>query len=98
MRPAHLRSSLPLRSQRHRRGQAMVEYSMMLWLIAIAFVIGFTYGPNGSIRSVDDHAQPGATGHTDANPTGNASILGLMIEGYQIYNNSYYYALCTPLP
>lgn len=98
MRRVHPSSSSLHRSQRQRRGQAMVEYSMMMWLIAIAFVIGFTYGPHGSIRSVDDNARPSSTGHTEANSTGKDSILGLMIEAYQHYNDSYYFALCAPLP
>jgi len=34
------------------------------------------------------------------NPSGggHTTMFALMMEAYQIYNNSYYFALCAPMP
>ncbi|MHB8417208.1 MAG: hypothetical protein ACYDCL_03970 [Myxococcales bacterium] len=83
------------KSRRGRRGQAMVEYSLMFWLICLVFIIGLSYG----VPYTANGAAPSITG-TDGTSyaSANTSIFGLMIESYQVYQNGYYFSLCAPLP
>ena len=65
---------------RRRLGQAMLEYSLLTWLIAMALFAGpFVRVPN-----------PKGNGKT--------TVFSLLMDAYQIYNNSYYFALCAPMP
>jgi hypothetical protein len=67
----------PLRS---RLGQAMIEYSLVTWLIAGALFAGpFVRVPNPA-------------------GGGNTTVFALLMQAYQIYNNSYFFALCAPMP
>lgn len=78
---------------RRRRGQAMAEYSMMFWLICIVFILGFFW--NGIGWSQKNNVD--TTRHTTG-VSSNASIFGQLMQGYQIYQDSYYFSLCAPLP
>lgn len=70
----------------------MIEYAMvtavlsLMLLVKVSNPIGGQEAANG-VGSV-------------ANPTGNAktTTIGVLMEAYQVYNDSYYFALCAPLP
>ncbi len=81
------------RRNRSRRGQAMAEYSIMFWLICIVFILGFFWNGLGWSNKVSVDTSRHAAGVTP-----NASIFGQLMQGYQIYQNSYYFGLCAPLP
>jgi hypothetical protein len=82
------------RRNRGRRGQAVVEYSLMFWLIGIVFILGMTWDV-GNKETTVDKSKHNATGQ---NTTGHDTIFGLMINSYQIYQDGYYFGLCAPLP
>ncbi len=91
------------RRNRRRRGQAMVEYSLIFWLMGIVFILGVTWDGGGNVMtSIDPSGNHQNNGHGSGalhqNTTGHDSIFGLMLNSYQIYQNSYYFALCAPLP
>jgi hypothetical protein len=68
-------------SKRGKHGQAMLEYSLLTWILTAAiFVLPFVGVP------------------TSSNGGGTKSVFYLLMQSYQIYNNSYYFALCAPLP
>ncbi len=77
------------RSLRGRRGQAMVEYSLMFWLICMVFILGFVGMPTTSFSTADGTTYSSSQGDT---------IFGLLIESYQVYQDGYYFSLCAPLP
>jgi hypothetical protein len=88
---------------RRRRGQAMLEYSLIFWLMGVVFILGVTWdGGGNTMRTIDASSNHDNNGHGSGalkqNTTGHDSIFGLMINSYQIYQNSYYFALCAPLP
>lgn len=87
-------SSRNSRRNRSRRGQAMVEYSLIFWLMGIVFILGVTWDV-GNVKTTVDTSSHNAPGQ---NTTGHDSIFGLMLNSYQIYQDSYYFALCAPLP
>lgn len=96
-------SSRNARRNRRRRGQAMLEYSLIFWLMGIVFILGATWDGGGNtmtqIDASGNHSDNGhGTGAAHQNTTGHDSIFGLMINSYQIYQNSYYFALCAPIP
>ncbi len=91
--------------RKKRRGQAMLEYSMMLWLLAVMFIMGWTWktggvrtGPANETLTDTKHHWKAAGGSGDINSSGQDSIFGLMVNAYQVYQQSYYYALCSTLP
>lgn len=90
MRNAPTPCSRNTRRNRGRRGQSMIEYSLIFWLVGIVFVLGVTGEGVKIDRSSHDLAGENTTGHD--------SIFGLLLNSYQIYQDSYYEALCAPLP
>jgi hypothetical protein len=69
-----------LAGMKRRVGQAMLEYSLLTWvLVAAMFVLPFVGVPG-------------------KNSGGKNSMFYLLMQAYQTYNNSYYFALCAPLP
>ncbi|MHB1847154.1 MAG: hypothetical protein ACYCWW_20205 [Deltaproteobacteria bacterium] len=99
MRTSRARRPLPL-PLRQTRGQAMVEYSMILWLLAFLFIMGWTTGAGNSIKKGPNGETPTDTQHHSAgvNASGHDSIFGLMVDSYQVYQDGYYYALSSTLP
>jgi hypothetical protein len=95
-------SSRNSRRNRRRRGQAMLEYSLIFWLMGIVFILGVTWDGGGNVMTPVDASgnhQHNGLGHgVKQNTTGHDSIFGLMINSYQIYQDGYYFALCSPLP
>ncbi|HUB08466.1 MAG TPA: hypothetical protein VMB50_15785 [Myxococcales bacterium] len=85
-----MRNRSTQRSRRGQRGQAMVEYSLMFWLIGLIFIAGFYIGPGGAKIKTDNN--------TYSFDSSNSTIFGLLIESYQIYQDGYYFSLCAPLP
>lgn len=78
--------NLPSRPQpkrrRRSRGQAMVEYSMINWVLVVALVLGFTarIAPN------------------PADPRNRLNLIELFLDAYQTYYDSYYFVLNLPFP
>jgi hypothetical protein len=70
------------RSRRKSRGQAMVEYSMINWVLIVALVLGFTakIAPN------------------PADPKNRLNLIELFLDAYQTYYDSYYFVLNLPFP
>lgn len=95
-------SSRNSRRNQRRRGQAMLEYSLIFWLMGIVFILGVTWDGGGNVMTpVDASGNHNLQGHGQSikqNSSGHDFIFGLMINSYQIYQNSYYFALCAPLP
>ncbi len=73
--------------QRHlTRGQAMVEYSMLNWVLIVALVLV------SQVRMI-----PGPRGiQGDGAPSKN--LIELFLEAYQTYYDSYYFMLNLPFP
>jgi hypothetical protein len=68
--------------RRRSRGQAMVEYSMINWILIVALVLGFTakIAPN------------------PADPKNRLNLMELFLDAYQTYYDSYYFVLNLPFP
>ena len=74
------------RKQRLSRGQAMVEYSMLNWVLIVGLVL-----------AMEVHMIPGPRGvQGDATPSKN--LIELFLEAYQTYYDSYYFVLNLPFP
>ena len=73
------------RRRRAPRGQAMIEYSIINWVLVLALVL---------VSSV--HMIPGPPG-----PDGivrNRNVIEMFLEAYQHYYNSFYFVLNLPFP
>ena len=72
--------------QRLSRGQAMVEYSMLNWVLIVGLVLACQVrmipGPKGVMG--DGSAQK--------------NLIELFLEAYQTYYDSYYFVLNLPFP
>ncbi len=71
---------------RLRRGQAMVEYSMLNWVLVVALVL-----------ACEVHMIPGAKGQ-QGDGTQSRNLIELFLEAYQTYYDSYYFVLNLPFP
>ena len=67
---------------RQQRGQAMVEYSVINWVLVVALVLG------SSMRVF-----PGDTVTAERK-----NVIELFLEAYQTYYDSYYFVLNLPFP
>ncbi|MFN0064002.1 MAG: hypothetical protein ACKVPX_15955 [Myxococcaceae bacterium] len=67
------------------RGQAMVEYSIINWLLIVALVF------MANVRII-----PGGT--VAGGVIQKRNILEMFVEAYRYYYDSYYYALNLPYP
>ena len=74
-----------LKKKNRRRGQAMVEYSMINWLLIVGLVL-FS----------EVHIIPGPKGV--GTPNQNKNLIELFLEAYQTYYDSYYFVLNLPFP
>ena len=72
---------------------------MITYLIGVVFILGYYWHPGG--QKVQEDTQNYSTiNDTQGNSidSGSTTMFGLLMQTYQIYNNSYYYALDVPLP
>jgi hypothetical protein len=69
--------------RRRCRGQAMVEYSMINWVLIVALVLGAT------VRIL-----PGGP----ADPSKPRNVIELFLQAYQSYYDSFYFVLNCPFP
>ena len=86
--PERPMSTQPRRTTKRRlsRGQAMVEYSMLNWVLIVGLVLGSQV-----------HMIPGPKGIMgDNSPQKN--LIELFLEAYQTYYDSYYFVLNLPFP
>lgn len=67
------------------RGQAMVEYSMINWVLVVGLVLA------SQVRMIPGPKQPG-----QVVPAMN--LIELFLYAYQIYYDSYYFVLNLPFP
>jgi hypothetical protein len=81
----------PMRTQDHRRrqrrgerGQAMLEYSMLNWVLVVGLVLGC------SVRMIPGPAEAGQGGYLN--------IIEMFLFAYQIYYDSFYFVLNLPFP
>jgi hypothetical protein len=70
------------RRRAQQRGQAMVEYSMINWLLVVALVLGVT------VRIIPP--APGGNGYQN--------VIELFLKAYQTYYDSLYFVLNSPFP
>ncbi len=74
----------PARVHRRRRGQAMVEYSVITWILLAGLLflgnvrIFKINTPNGQVR--------------------NRNVIEMMLEAYQRYYDGFYLVLSAPYP
>lgn len=68
------------------RGQAMVEYSMINWLLIVGLVLGC------SVRIIPGPKDPG-TGIVEQR-----NLIEMFLDAYQHYYDSFYYVLNMPFP
>lgn len=73
----------PYRRKRE-RGQAMLEYSMLNWVLVVALVLGAT------VRMI-----PGPPGYNDGRPM---NVIEMFLWAFQTYYDSYYFVLNLPFP
>ena len=66
------------------RGQAMLEYSMLNWVLVVGLVLGM------SVRMIP--APDGGGGDRPMN------VIELFLWAYQIYYDSFYFVLNLPFP
>lgn len=69
-------------SRRRRRGQAMVEYSIVTWALLVALMVGTT---------VKIAPAPGGVGPRQ-------NLIQLFLGAYRAYYDSYYFVLQLPFP
>jgi hypothetical protein len=69
--------------RRAERGQAMLEYSIVNWVLIVGLVLGAT------VRII-----PGPVG-TPGRPL---NLIELFLWAYQLYYDSFYYVLSMPFP
>ena len=71
--------------RRGERGQAMLEYSMLNWVLVVGLVLGM------SVRMV-----PSPSGdYNDGRPL---NVIEMFLWAYQIYYDSFYFVLNLPFP
>ena len=73
--------------QRLSRGQAMVEYSMLNWVLIVGLVLG------ANVRMI-----PGPKATLSDGITVQKNLIELFLEAYQTYYDSYYFVLNLPFP
>ena len=73
-------------SNRLTRGQAMVEYSMLNWVLIVGLVLAC------EVRMI-----PGPKG-TQGDGSQSRNLIELFLEAYQTYYDSYYFVLNLPFP
>ena len=71
------------RARAHRRGQAMVEYSLITWALVVALVLA------GTVRVI-----PGPKD----DPGMKKNLIETFLEAYQTYYDSFYFVLNLPVP
>ncbi|MBX7115004.1 MAG: hypothetical protein K1X64_11810 [Myxococcaceae bacterium] len=70
------------------RGQAMVEYSIINWLLIVGLVLAST------VRVI-----PGPqVGISESGRLPNTNLIEVFLSAYQNYCDSYYYILSLPFP
>lgn len=72
--------------QRLARGQAMVEYSMLNWVLIVGLVLAC------EVRMIPTTKGVMGDGTTQKN------LIELFLEAYQTYYDSYYFVLNLPFP
>ena len=70
------------RIRRAERGQAMVEYSMLNWVLVLALVVGC------SVRMIPSPAGGGRP----------MNVIEMFLWAYQTYYDSFYFVLNLPFP
>ena len=68
-----------------RRGQAMLEYSIITWALVVALVLA------SSVRIIPGPKENGPNG-----PRKN--LIEMFLESYQTYYDSFYFVLNLPVP
>ena len=81
------RQGKPTIKQRRPRGQAMVEYSVINWVLVVALVLA------AQVRMI-----PGPRGTMSDGVTPQKNLIELFLEAYQTYYDSYYFVLNLPFP
>ncbi len=74
-----------LKNQKRRRGQAMVEYSMINWLLIVGLILF------SQVKMIPGPKSFGT-------PNQNKNLIELFLEAYQTYYDSYYFVLNLPFP
>lgn len=75
--------SSPRAQRRAERGQAMLEYSMLNWVLVVGLVLG------ASVRMI-----PGPPGYSDRP----LNVIEMFLWAYQTYYDSFYFVLNLPFP
>lgn len=75
-----------LSNKRLARGQAMVEYSVINWVLIVALVL-----------ASEVHMIPGPRG-VQFDGSASKNLIELFLDAYQTYYDSYYFVLNMPFP
>ncbi|MHB8878876.1 MAG: hypothetical protein ACYC8T_34680 [Myxococcaceae bacterium] len=70
------------RARRQRRGQAMLEYSMLNWVLIVGLVLASTVKILPGAKDVD-HPR---------------NLIEMFLDSYQTYYDSFYFVLNLPFP
>jgi hypothetical protein len=74
-----------LRNRKGTRGQAMVEYSMINWLLIVGLVLAST------VRMIP-------SGVNQFGVIQKRNVIEMFLEAYQTYYDSFYFVLNMPFP
>jgi hypothetical protein len=84
-----MKNARPKRIPRRQcRGQAMVEYSMINWVLVLGLVL--------LVNAPIVHPYNGL--QVPGGPTGGQSVIQVFLAAYQTYYESYYFVLNAPFP
>ena len=72
------------RARKGERGQAMLEYSMLNWVLVVGLVMG------SSVRIIPGPQEAGQGGYMN--------IIEMFLFAYQVYYDSFYFVLNLPFP
>jgi hypothetical protein len=81
-----------VRRSRHVRGQSMVEYSMINWVLIVGLVLAST------VRVIPGPKQDTAGGVAASVGRQPMNLIELFLTAYQTYYDSYYFVLNLPFP
>ncbi len=81
-----------IRRRRQTRGQAMIEYSMINWVLIVGLILSST------VRIIPGPKQDTAGGVAATVGRQPMNLIELFLVAYQTYYDSYYFSLNLPFP
>ena len=81
-----------IRRRRQTRGQAMIEYSMINWVLIVGLILSST------VRIIPGPKQDTTGGVAATVGRQPMNLIELFLVAYQTYYDSYYFSLNLPFP